>query len=89
MQADGAFFIDHGPDGRPYLGFALQLPGLSMSFVLADQAHAAMIRDGMIDAVNELMKTKPKLQAVEGVISDGRIRPAEGRQQLRPRGPRS
>lgn len=80
MQANGAFFVDHDPAGQPYLGFALEVPGLSLSFVLCDKAHATAIRDGMIDAVNELLATKPKIIAVEGSIGNG-IRTAQGRQQ--------
>lgn len=88
MMQQGAFYIDHDPSGQPYLGFAIDLPGASLSLIMCDKMHAAALRDGIIEAVNQLLKTMPKIQPVEGVISDG-IRPAQGRQQRRQGSPRS
>lgn len=67
MGEGSSFFVAEAPDGMPYLGMTLYLPGISMSMVLSDKAGARDMLSQFQRAVNELMSRRPRLLAVSDV----------------------
>ena len=65
--AGSGFFTAYTPDGRPYLGLNLLLPGCSISLLLSDQGNARDHLSAFQKTVNELMKMRPKLLIVPDV----------------------
>lgn len=74
---ESGLFIDYTPDGQPYLGIEYAGGGISVRQFICNKMTARAFETGVTKAVNELLKTSPRLVAAEGSL-DGFRKPQGG-----------
>lgn len=75
-------FIDHMPDGKPYMGLVIEENTVQVKFFLATKAMAPdvvrTLSSQLQNLCNELRRTPDKLVEVNGVVNDAAFRKQAG-----------
>lgn len=75
-------FIEHAPDGKPFMGLIIEENTVQVKFFLATKPMASNVvrtlSSQLQNLANELSRTPDKLVEVNGVVNDAAFRKQTG-----------